>query len=250
MPSATASSSSAKPTPSSVPAESPSPTVVEQSPAETPVKAVNPPAPSVTAGTSCGPSNTGRTTLVLAEGSAPCNEVQQTFADFNAQFQGGIAPVTIGDYTCRSYTPEDTKINGRTVSCTGKGNRLEAMTVYPLGGTPLAAESYYTSRGDVYFRAQGIGCHIGDFGVDCERPNLDDPMKGVIQFFGHSKQGIPVIGSGGGNPGSTPYYDGTTLSPGQSISAFGSACVVDPTYVTCTNGSQQLSANATEFIPQ
>ncbi|QRZ60981.1 hypothetical protein [Rothia sp. ZJ932] len=87
----------------------------------------------------------------------------------------------------------------------------------------MAAESYYTSHGDVYFRAQGIGCHIGDFGVDCERPNLDDPMKGVIQFFGHSKQGIPVIGS---------------------------ACVVDPTYVTCTNGSQQLSANATEFIPQ
>lgn len=100
-------------------------------PSETPVHAINPPGSTVGAGNSCGLSNTGRTTLVVAEGEVSCTEVQQTFTAFNAQFTGSTANITIGDYLCRAYSQSDTAINGRTVTCLGKGNRLEAMLQYP-----------------------------------------------------------------------------------------------------------------------
>lgn len=188
---------------------------------------------------------------MLAEGNAPCTEVQQVFADFNAQFQGGTNTVAIGDYQCHSYTVEDTELTGRTVSCTGKGNRLEAMTHYQLGGSPLPSSAYYTFKGDVYFMIGSdnnkIGCYIGDIGVDCMRGTAGDPMQGAFEFFGHGKNGVPVIQAGGGNPGPNPYYEGPTLQPGQNISAFGSICKYDGNLMTCTNGSQTFVANDTEF---
>lgn len=248
LPSETSAAPSAEPSSaeaSSQPAEpsaSPQPTVLEEAPV------------LVAAGTSCGLSNTGRTSLVVAEGSVSCAEVQQVFADFNAQFTGSTQEVNINGYLCHSYSTSETQLMGRTVTCKGQGNRLEAMTNYPLGGSPISAsDSRFTKINEYgteiyYFQANGIYCEIGyDRMFGCHRESVINKIFDAETI--HWGDGSQLLVS------SVPEYGRITeenrafptLPAGSTITTDRFACTNDGTYLKCTNGVKIFAANSTEF---
>lgn len=128
-------------------------------------QAPQPAAPEgVAPGTSCGPSNTGASTLVVAENAAGlnCDQVQSIFADFNATFaNGGATHHQIQGFSCHTRSQEEIWSDSRSVTCAQGGTRLEAMTYYPLGGIPVQTPSAYKiSPKDVEFTTDTVSCHI------------------------------------------------------------------------------------------
>ncbi|WP_237242568.1 hypothetical protein [Rothia nasimurium] len=128
-------------------------------------QAPQPAAPEgVAPGTSCGPSNTGASTLVVAENAANlnCDQVQSIFADFNTAFaNGGATHHQIQGFTCHTRSQEEVLSDSRSVTCTQGDTRLEAMTFYPLGGIPVQTPSAFkTSPKDVEFTTDTASCHI------------------------------------------------------------------------------------------
>lgn len=239
--------------PASTPSESPSPEPTQEpTPEPTSAETTEPAAPVAAGGTNCGLSNTGGTTLVLAEGSASCDEVKQVFADFNAQFNNSTDTVNINGYQCHSYSPESTDQEGRTVSCTQGSTRLEAMTSYPLGGIPVAEGTVHSDEKGVYFKVGKLMCEVHEAGPGCMRPSADGRGGGVLEFIGFDRTtGAPGIEQSGGGVGPNPLYDGKQLPAGQVVTAYGSACKFDGTYLECQNPSGRgFKVNDTEFIPQ
>lgn len=263
-PSTVSSSATSSPSPSTSEASttpSPAPQVTETSEAPSPVATTEQPAPSpsaepavaeaegpaVTAGTDCGPSNTGFTTLVLAEGSASCAEVQQVFADFNAQFTGSSEQVNVGGYLCRSYMPLETRFMGRTVSCEGNGNRLEAMTDYRLGGIPIGDPKPYTQTSmtghfSITAQAHGVSCSLGEGNhLACVKPSGGNTNL-VITL---DQNGALVQDA---SKESVVNTDVAALPVGYSINTEKASCLNDGTYLVCSTGTASFKMNATEFI--
>lgn len=259
----TVSSAAASPVASSAPATSASPSAQETSPAPSPTAEASSeqasptpeqPTPEPTqaaeplaqAGTNCGPSNTGRTTLVLAEGAASCAEVQQVFADFNAQFTGSTDPVNINGYTCNSYSEFATTFMGRTVTCEGKGNRLEAMTDYRLGGIPIGDPLPYsltslTGHFSITAQAHGVSCSFGEGNhFICVTPSGGNTNL-TIRF---DENGSIVQNT---TKESTVVTDVEPLPTGYSINTATASCLNDGTYLVCSNGTSTFRFNATEF---
>ncbi len=142
------------------PAESPAP-------AESPVQAIQPPAvnPAEAApGTSCGPSSTGASTLVVASNGTEvtCDQVQSIFAEFNTTFTSGdTSNYQIQGFTCHTRSQKDVLDDARSVTCTQGGTRLEAMTYYPLGGIPVQTPAAYrTTPEDIVFTTDTMSCRI------------------------------------------------------------------------------------------
>lgn len=229
-------------------APAPEPTTVAPTTAA-PTTAAPTQAVVVSGGTNCGPSTTGASTLVLAEGSASCAEVKSVFAEFNDNFGGSDAPVTIQGYICHSRNEDVKQREGRTVSCTKGNTRLEAMTHYPLGGIPVAEGNYLAQGDGIYFQSNGMGCGIYATGVDCQHGSKD-PVKdgGTFKFLGWDADSAPMSEGGGGNPGPNPYFEGPELPAGYAITAFGNTCMNDGTYLTCTNeAGKAFKANTEDF---
>ncbi len=236
LPSETSAAPSAEPSSaeaSSQPAEpsaSPQPTVLEEAPV------------LVAAGTSCGLSNTGRTSLVVAEGSVSCAEVQQVFADFNAQFTGSTQEVNINGYLCHSYSTFETQLMGRTVTCKGQGNRLEAMTDYHVGGVPIDDFQPYTLRSltghfALTAQAHGVSCSFGEGNhFACNGPqSITFDKNGALQVA----EKYPSTGQG------SQVAD---LPVGYSINTEAGSCLNDGAYLVCSNGVASFKMNSSEFI--
>ncbi len=135
--------------------------------AETPVQAIQPPVvnPAEAApGTSCGPSSTGASTLVVAANGTEvtCDQVQSIFAEFNATFTSGdTSNYQIQGFTCHTRSQKDVSDDARSVTCTQGGTRLEAMTYYPLGGIPVQTPAAYrTTPEDIVFKTDTMSCRI------------------------------------------------------------------------------------------
>lgn len=242
LPSETSAAPSAEPSSaeaSSQPAEpsaSPQPTVLEEAPV------------LVAAGTSCGLSNTGRTSLVVAEGSVSCAEVQQVFADFNAQFTGSTQEVNINGYLCHSYSTFETQLMGRTVTCKGQGNRLEAMTDYHMGGVPIDDFQPYILRsltGHVALTAQahGVSCSFGEGNhFFCVGPQAG---AGTLQTATFNQNGALTLGI---TKDSRPSTEVADLPVGYSINTEVGSCLNDGSYLVCSNGVASFKMNSSEFI--
>lgn len=252
--SASPSSEAASPSPASSPAaqettQAPSPTAETSSEQAAPSPEVTPAEPLAQAGTNCGPSNTGRTTLVLAEGSASCAEVQQVFADFNAQFDpnNDNVNVTIGNYVCNTYTLFGTQVEGRTVSCVGNGNRLEAMAHYTVGGIPVKSSMDYTLHSltghfSIVASANGVSCGFGEGNIlSCSRPAGSQTETYI--FNSSSGQLDFKVDDRRWEPPAVPQ-----LGVGQSINTEAGSCLNDGTYLVCSNGTKTIKINGSEFI--
>lgn len=240
-PSALPSETSAAPSaePSSQPAEpsaSPQPTVIEEAPV------------LVAAGTSCGLSNTGRTSLVVAEGSVSCAEVQQVFADFNAQFTGSSQQVDINGYLCRSYSTLESQFMGRTVTCKGQGNRLEAMTDYHVGGVPIDDFQPYILRSltghfALTAQAHGVSCSFGEGNhFFCVGPQAG---AGTLQTATFDQNGALAVNV---TKDSRPSREVADLPVGYSINTEAGSCLNDGAYLVCSNGVASFKMNSSEFI--
>lgn len=243
LPSETSAAPSAEPSSaeaSSQPAEpsaSPQPTVLEEAPV------------LVAAGTSCGLSNTGRTSLVVAEGSVSCAEVQQVFADFNAQFTGSSQQVDINGYLCRSYSTLESQFMGRTVTCKGQGKRLEAMTDYHVGGIPIDDALPHmsvslTGHFALIAQAHGVSCNFGEGqGVLCVGPQAGANTFQTITFAQDGSLSLDV------SKQHLPSHDNITNLPvGYSINTQVGSCLNDGTYLVCSNGVSSFKMNSSEFI--
>lgn len=212
------------------PSASPQPTVLEEAPV------------LVAAGTSCGLSNTGRTSLVVAEGSVSCAEVQQVFADFNAQFTGSTQEVNINGYLCHSYSTSETQLMGRTVTCKGQGKRLEAMTDYHVGGIPIDDFQPYILRSltghfALTAQAHGVSCSFGEGNhFACNGPqSITFDKNGALQVA----EKYPSTGQG------SQVAD---LPVGYSINTEAGSCLNDGAYLVCSNGVASFKMNSSEFI--
>lgn len=188
----------------------------------------------------------------MAEGSASCDEVKSVFADFNAQFSGSSSDVMIQDYTCHSREADLITLEGRSVSCVKGDTRLEAMTVYPLGGIPVAEGNYLHRNDRVYFQANGMGCGIGADGTLCQHATPASEVferGGVFTFMSFGPTVAPNRTGGGGNPGPNPYFEGPQLGAGYSISAFGMSCMNDGSVLTCSDTSGKgFRGNGDDFF--
>lgn len=218
------------------PSASPQPTVIEEAPV------------LVAAGTSCGLSNTGRTSLVVAEGSVSCAEVQQVFADFNAQFTGSSQQVDINGYLCRSYSTLESQFMGRTVTCKGKGNRLEAMTDYHVGGVPVDDAVPYMLRSltghfALTAQAHGVSCSFGEGNhFFCVGPQAG---AGTLQTATFNQNGALTLGI---TKDSRPSTEVADLPVGYSINTEVGSCLNDGSYLVCSNGVASFKMNSSEFI--
>lgn len=243
LPSETSAAPSAEPSSaeaSSQPAEpsaSPQPTVLEEAPV------------LVAAGTSCGLSNTGRTSLVVAEGSVSCAEVQQVFADFNAQFTGSSQQVDINGYLCRSYSTLESQFMGRTVTCKGKGNRLEAMTDYHVGGIPIDDALPHmsvslTGHFALIAQAHGVSCNFSEGNhILCVGPQAGANTFQTATFAQDGSLSLDV------SKQHLPSHDNITNLPvGYSINTEVGSCLNDGSYLVCSNGVSSFKMNSSEFI--
>lgn len=219
------------------PSASPQPTVLEEAPV------------LVAAGTSCGLSNTGRTSLVVAEGSVSCAEVQQVFADFNAQFTGSSQQVDINSYLCRSYSTLESQFMGRTVTCKGQGKRLEAMTDYHVGGIPIDDALPHmsvslTGHFALIAQAHGVSCNFGEGqGVLCVGPQAGANTFQTITFAQDGSLSLDV------SKQHLPSHDNITNLPvGYSINTQVGSCLNDGSYLVCSNGVASFKMNSSEFI--
>ncbi len=235
---------------SSPAAESPTPSAasVETSePEQAPTTATQAAPVGVAPGTSCGPSNTGRTTLVVAEtsGEITCEQVQSIFADFNAAFAQGGTHHVIQGYSCAALRDPEIEKSGRSVTCIRVGNRLEAMTVYPLGGIPVEFTSEYLVPD-----AKDIAWFETDFGycsmipinstVSCTRTKTAPPSNPLVMDQSTPPHYLPT---GGSYPsqGSSPIY----LPAGYTLTYSGMACLNEGHQITCDNGVYRFSISPT-----
>lgn len=218
-------------------------------------------APSgVAPGTSCGTSNTGASTLVVAENAAGlnCDQVQSIFADFNATFTSGdTSNYQIQGFTCHTRNESDIWREGRSVTCMNNGTRLEAMTVYNAGGIPVVSNSVYTDPPghpgtDIAFSTGFAHCRIwtGSSGTStgCSTTAADSVS---IHFYDkpnprHNFSGEPSVSHG------QPSNDDAPMLPvGQSISISSSSCLNDGTFIICQgqNYGFKLSTDSYSTTP-
>lgn len=269
-PSESASSTAAETSaaPAQTPAESaettaaPAPTSAAPSPSpedsgDRVVQAITP--VDAVAGTSCGFSTTGASRLIVAEAAdgISCAEVQKTFADFNATFTSGdTSNYQIGDYTCHTRDPHSLARDGRSVTCTKDGVRLEAMTNYPLGGIPIADSSEFYAQGaegksDIYlsfYVGNNVACNIfsNEGGVRCYTftGSVSDPnMYSLVRMKGSESAELSEAA-----PKDHAIYHAGTLPDGHSINAYGSSCLRIGDTVECTtDGSKAFTLSLDTF---
>ncbi len=231
-------------------AESPTPSVAPtqtSEPEQTPAAEAQVATAGVAPGTSCGPSNTGRTTLVVAEtsGEISCEQVQSIFADFNTAFANGGAHHVIQGYSCTALTNPEIETSGRSVTCLQGGNRLEAMTVYPLGGIPVKHTGEYLvpdTTGIAWFETDFGYCSMGNFNknISCTRTKTTPRSNPLVM-----DQSTPphYLFTGGSYPsqGSSPIY----LPAGYTLTYSGMTCLNEGHQITCDNGSYRFSISPT-----
>lgn len=222
--------------------------------AETPVQAIQPPVvnPAEAApGTSCGPSSTGASTLVVAANGTEvtCDQVQSIFAEFNATFTSGdTSNYQIQGFTCHTRSQEDVSYESRSVTCKQGGTRLEAMTEYPLGGIPVE---------DVYsYRMSPNGKISHWFSTDL----------GICMFSAGAKAGELECDRTNGNPVSITLRTDTDgpivrdqifisgsesqikpLPPGHSITILGHTCINNGSSLTCQSLRGGFTLDATSY---
>ncbi|WP_237241424.1 hypothetical protein [Rothia nasimurium] len=249
-PAVTATSGTPSPSPSPQEAESSAePSVETSTEASTEPTATETTEPLVTAGTSCGPDSTGSATLVLAEGSATCAEIQQVFADYNAHLNPNSpeASITVGNYACTTYTSFGIQVEGRTATCTGNGNRLEAMTQYLVGGIPVNSSTDYalkslTGHFSITASAHGVSCSLGEGNhLACVKPSGGNTNL-VITL---DQNGALVQDA---SKESIVNTDVAALPVGYSINTEKASCLNDGAYLVCSTGTASFKMNATEFI--
>ncbi len=218
-------------------------------------------APSgVAPGTSCGASNTGASTLVVAENAAGlnCDQVQSIFADFNAAFaNGGATHHQIQGFACHTRGNSDIWREGRSVTCTNNGTRLEAMTVYNAGGVPVVSNSVYTDPNgrpdtDIVFSTGFAHCRIwtGSSGTStgCSTTAADSVS---IHFYDNPNPRHNFSGEPSVSHGQPSNSDAPMLPVGQSISISSSSCLNDGTFIICQgqNYGFKLSADSYSTTP-
>ncbi|WP_237242567.1 hypothetical protein [Rothia nasimurium] len=222
-------------------------------------QAPQPAAPEgVAPGTSCGPSNTGASTLVVAENAANvnCDQVQSIFADFNTAFANGRATHhQIQGFACHTRSPEDVSEEGRSVTCTQGGTRLEAMTFYPLGGIPVEDASSYKSSKYPYpyhiFRTGFADCEMGGFegyAISCTGNSNGQPVQVTVSQSGFIGQPVQTIGSYDKVLDSLPPSNGGKYLPaGEVFAAYEGACLNNGDSVTCTYKGRSFTLSPTGY---
>ena len=239
-----------------VTAEASSPAAETSSPSAAPTQTSEPEQAPATAsqvapvgvapGTSCGSSNTGASTLVVAENSANlnCDQVQSIFADFNATFTSGdTSNYQIQGFTCHTRSLADVEREGRSVTCTQGGTRLEAMTVYPLGGVPVQNQATFTVQGS----GNTMAWFATDFGY-CSLSEADDQV--VCARTGSNVRETPILMTASQAPhhmvtgGSYPNGDPIPLPQGQVLTHFGSSCLNEGHQIRCNNGTYSFTISA------
>lgn len=234
---------------SSPTAESPTPSVAPiqtSEPEQAPATAAQAAPVGVAPGTSCGSSNTGASTLVVAENAANlnCEQVQSIFADFNATFTSGdTSNYQIQGFTCHTRSPGDVEIEGRSVTCTQGGTRLEAMTQFGLGGVPVANPRVYVDG------EYGLGADFSTSFADCSMGGVDAYGFGCT-YYPDGKNpvsaGISLVVLGNATPGPgareltqrSPRPGFVQLPVGQSFYYKNIACINNGESVTCISGEQ------------
>lgn len=229
------------------PAESPAP-------AESPVQAIQPPAvnPAEAApGTSCGPSSTGASTLVVASNGTEvtCDQVQSIFAEFNATFTSGdTSNYQIQGFTCHTRSQEDVSYESRSVTCKQGGTRLEAMTEYPLGGIPV--EDVYSYRVDpsgqfahTFSTEQArcmfsVGAKAGE--MMCSR-TVGDPMSISLR----TDTDGPIVKHESFLSGADSQVK--PLPAGHSITVHGHTCINNGSSLTCQSFRGGFTLDATSY---
>lgn len=235
------------------PATAPATTVQAQAP--------QPAAPEgVAPGTSCGPSNTGASTLVIAENAANlnCEQVQSIFADFNATFTSGdTSNYQIQGFTCHTRSPEDVSEEGRSVTCTQGGTRLEAMTVYPLGGIPVAHTSAYKSDKERFvfytFTTDFAECGIGGFegyGIFCTGVSNGQPVQISVgeSFMSAMNPNSPTVDTSAQVLSQLPSsYSGKYLPAGEVFTTNNGACLNAGDSLTCSYRGRSFTLSPTGY---
>lgn len=235
---------------SSPAAESPSPSAAPtqtNEPEQAPTTATQAAPVGVVPGTSCGPSNTGRTTLVVAEtsGEITCEQVQSIFADFNTAFARGGAHHVIQGYSCTALTDPEIETSGRSVTCLQGGNRLEAMTVYPLGGIPVKHTGEYLvpdTTGIAWFETDFGYCIMEVFNknVSCTRSKTTPPSNPLVMSLTTPPY---YLLTGGSHP--SQEYTLTYLPAGSTLTYSGMTCLNEGHQITCDNGVYRFSISPT-----
>lgn len=237
-------------------ADTPAPTVQSQTPDSAG------PAPQsigVAPGTSCGPSNTGASTLVVAENSSAlnCDQVQSIFAEFNATFTSGdTSNYQIQGFTCHTRSLADVEAEGRSVTCTQSGTRLEAMTYYPLGGVPVLDTSAYKSNKHPYpyheFRTNFADCEMGGFegyAISCTGFSNGKPVRISVGQSGLiGQEPLRTVGTYEQVLDSLPSsHSGKYLPAGETLSAYKGACLNSGDSVTCTYKGRSFTFSSTGY---
>ncbi|WP_237209314.1 hypothetical protein [Rothia nasimurium] len=226
----------------------------------TQTQAPQPAAPEgVAPGTSCGPSNTGRTTLVVAEtdNGVTCDQVQSIFADFNAAFAAGGSYHTIQGYSCFALDEQRITEEGRSVTCTQGETRLEAMTLYPLGGIPVENTSSYrnnTERFLLYtFTTDFAQCGMGGFegySIFCTGISDGQPVQVSV---GQSFMPAPDLSSQAVDTSAQtltqlpPSNSGKYLPKGEVFTTSDSVCLNSGDSVTCTYKGRSFTLSPTGY---
>lgn len=259
----------AEPTDSIAPAEATeAPTQDSQennSPAQTEVQ--TPAQAAAPVGTSCGLSDTKASTLVVAENAAglSCAQVQSIFAEFNKVFDQTTADFQVQGLTCHTRDEAARRDEGRSVTCSGNGTRLEAMLNY-AGGVPVADTSaYYRAQNSsledsaYYFDTPVASCALNTKDV----PNSEGiaicmhkgnrPHNGMALFFDLDLNTVPAerdSNSFSGMPKKLTNPDLTKLAAGSSITTGGVSCYFDGSQLTCSNANHSMTMSMSDFSSQ
>ncbi|WP_237208797.1 hypothetical protein [Rothia nasimurium] len=222
--------------------------------AETPVQAIQPPVvnPAEAApGTSCGPSSTGASTLVVAANGTEvtCDQVRSVFSEFNATFTSGdTSNYQIQGFTCHTRSQEDVSYESRSVTCKQGGTRLEAMTEYPLGGIPV--EDVYSYRVDpsgqfahTFSTEQArcmfsVGAKAGE--MMCSR-TVGDPMSISLR----TDTDGPIVKNESFLSGADSQDK--PLPAGHSITVHGHTCINNGSSLTCQSFRGGFTLDATSY---
>lgn len=165
---------------------------------------------------------------------------------FNEQYfaTGSLGPFTVGNYSCRSRDETHRELEGRSVTCTRPGVRLEAMLPHPLGGFVVDSTDPYTiapvigiSR--LSFDANGLRCDL--------HPQGGYSCADLAEYKNYGDTQYITYGPGATEPTYASSNDLTVpdfltgerlnLPEGQVISFIKLACLNDGVGVTCTNGT-------------
>ncbi|WP_237221639.1 hypothetical protein [Rothia nasimurium] len=221
-----------------------------------PTTAAEAPSPAqpaqIIGGTNCGTSSTGLTTIVIAEASPAitCDEAHRAMQGFNEQYfaTGSLGPFASGAYTCKSRNDADRHFEGRSVTCTRPGVRLEAMNFYPLGGSPVSSNDPMRGRtfpDTLGFYANGAGCLLYPEGrIWClnEVKNADGSTPVLYLNQGESSPLLKNMSQFGVTD--PPSY---ALPAGSVVTAYGVACLNDGTSLICNNGTTSVRMNSSSF---